>query len=136
MVFVVFPWVLLLFIVVGCCLNISIGRSKQWRGEAFAMAMRLQAPLLLSTRFLLSASKAAVDRMAVEQACHNSNKAITTTMTTTTMTITMTHDNNYITTITTMTATITTMTTTIITMTTTLTTKDNDDNTNNNNGLQ
>ncbi|CAE8582581.1 unnamed protein product [Polarella glacialis] len=32
------------------------------------MAMRLQAPLLLSTRFLLAASKAAVDRLAVEEA--------------------------------------------------------------------
>mmetsp|Transcript_30429 Transcript_30429/g.93480 ORF Transcript_30429/g.93480 Transcript_30429/m.93480 type:complete len:217 (-) Transcript_30429:82-732(-) len=38
-------------------------------GEAFAMAMRLQVPVLLSTQFLLRGAKEAVDRLQAEKIC-------------------------------------------------------------------
>jgi len=38
-------------------------------GEALAMALKLQAPMLLSTRYLLRATKGAMERLRDEQVC-------------------------------------------------------------------
>lgn len=38
-------------------------------GEAFAMAMQFQAPILMSSRYLVQVAKSAVDRLRVEQVC-------------------------------------------------------------------